>query len=153
MYEADTVRQIRDLIRPVLVAQNIDLIDLEFKGKPGNHILRIFVDMDGGIKLDQCAALSRAISDLLDTRDLIPGKYRLELSSPGLDRPLKTPRDFQRNLGRKVKINYSVEGDQVKTVAGTIARVDDHVVLFDENKNQIQVDIAKIVVAKVITTW
>lgn len=153
MHEADSIRQIRDLIRPILIAQNIDLIDLEFKGNPGNHILRIFVDMDGGIKLDRCATLSREISDLLDTKDLIPGKYRLELSSPGLDRPLKTPRDFQRNAGRKVKINYLVEGDEVKTITGTIAQVDEHVVLFDENKNQIKIEIAKIVVAKVIPAW
>jgi len=91
------------IITPIVVERfGLDFIDLELKGGRSNKVVRIVVDADGGVKLDTCAAISQAISDELDTSDLIPGRYRLEVSSPGVDRPLRTMRDFQRNLGRTV---------------------------------------------------
>ena len=122
--ELNKINQIRKLIVPILESQQIDLIDIELKGRSGSRVLRIFVDIDGGISLDQCVDLSRQISDLLDTRDLIAGWYRLEVSSPGLDRPLKTERDFTRNLGRKVRVIYT-DKDEQKTISGIIDQVDD----------------------------
>jgi len=114
--------------------------------------LRIFVDIDGGISLDQCVALSRQISDLLDTRDLIAGRYRLEVSSPGLDRPLKTARDFTRNSGRKVTISYT-ENDDEKTISGIIDQVDGSQLLIQQDNTRIGIEIAKIRVAKIISKW
>ncbi|MDZ7268281.1 MAG: ribosome maturation factor RimP [candidate division KSB1 bacterium] len=103
----DSLRErLLPLITPIVVERfGLDFIDLELKGGRSNKVVRIIVDADGGVKLDTCAALSQAISDELDAGDLVPGRYRLEVSSPGVDRPLRTLRDFQRNLGRTVRLH------------------------------------------------
>jgi ribosome maturation factor RimP len=150
--ELNKINQIRKLIVPILELQQIDLIDIELKGRSGSRVLRIFVDIDGGISLDQCVDLSRQISDLLDTRDLIAGWYRLEVSSPGLDRPLKTERDFTRNLGRKVRVIYT-DKDEEKTISGIIDQVDDSWLFVQHDSVRIAIDISKILVAKIIPKW
>ncbi|UCE05807.1 MAG: ribosome maturation factor RimP [bacterium] len=153
MRDSNSIKKIRDLILPILESQNIDLVDVEFKGKSGYLVLRIFVDIDGGITLNQCANLSQQISDLLDTKDLISGRYRLEVSSPGLDRPLKTARDFQRNLGRKAKVRYFTDKGEDNTISGTIEQVDDSKVFVKQNNHRLEIDICRISVAKIIPIW
>ena len=102
----------RDKIKPVVEEENLELVDLEFSGVGPTSVLRVYVDRSAGVTVDQCAHLSRKISDLLDMDDLIPGRYRLEVSSPGLDRPLVSGADFKRKIGKKVKVflKESVDG-------------------------------------------
>lgn len=150
--DQDRIKAISDLILPILDVQHVDLIDMELKGKSGSQVLRIFVDIDGGISLDQCINLSRQISDLLDTKDLIAGRYRLEVSSPGLDRPLKTAKDFSRNLGRRVEVIYKENGED-KTIAGAIKQVDNNQVLVQRNSDLIVIEINKILAAKIVPIW
>lgn len=102
----------RDKIKPVVEEENLELVDLEFSGVGPASVLRVYVDRSAGVTVDQCAHLSRKISDLLDMDDLIPGRYRLEVSSPGLDRPLVSGADFKRKIGKKVKVflKESVDG-------------------------------------------
>ena len=102
----------RDKIKPVVEEENLELVDLEFSGVGPASVLRVYVDRSAGVTVDQCAHLSRQISDLLDMDDLIPGRYRLEVSSPGLDRPLVSGADFKRKIGKKVKVflKESVDG-------------------------------------------
>ena len=150
--QQNKLNQIRKLVVPILELQQVDLIDIELKGRSGSQVLRIFVDIDGGISLDQCVALSRQISDLLDTRDLIAERYRLEVSSPGLDRPLKTVRDFTRNLGRKVSVIYTAKGEE-KTIPGIIDQVDDSRLFIKHDGARVAIDISNIVVAKIIPKW
>ncbi len=150
--ELNKIKQIRKLVVPILESQQIDLIDIELKGRSGSQVLRIFVDIDGGISLDKCVDLSRQISDLLDTRDLIAGRYRLEVSSPGVDRPLKTTRDFTRNLGRKIKVIYQDKAEQ-RTISGIIDQVDDSRLFIQHDSARIAIDISKILVAKIIPKW
>jgi len=119
MDNSEIVARIRALIEPLLDAEEIELVDIELKGKVGSQVLRIFVDVEGGIHLDRCESLSRDISTELDLEDILPGKYRLEVSSPGTDRPLKTMNDFKRNIGRRIYLtlndgNY-VDGIITKT--------------------------------------
>lgn len=97
--------------------------------------------------------LSREISDALDRRDILPGRYRLEVSSPGLDRPLKSMRDFQRNLGRQVKIKYLDEGGNSVTVIGQIEGVDDDAVVILEDDQQKKITMSKILLAKILPVW
>jgi len=153
MMESNKIKEIRDLILPILEFQNIDLVDIELKGRSGSQVLRIFVDIVGGIRLDQCVNLSQEISDLLDTKDLISGRYRLEVSSPGLDRPLKTEGDFKRNLGRKVKVKYLTDQGEDKIISGTIERVDNRIVIVQQNNHKIKISLSKISVAKIIPLW
>ena len=102
----------RDKIEPVVEEENLELVDMEFSGVGPTSVLRVYVDRSAGVTVDQCAHLSRKISDLLDMDDLIPGRYRLEVSSPGLDRPLVSGADFKRKIGKKVKVflKESVDG-------------------------------------------
>lgn len=147
------INEIKNLILPILASHQVDFIDLELKGRVGAQVLRVFVDTDGGITLDQCVILSREISDALDRRDILPSRYRLEVSSPGLDRPLKSPRDFQRNLGRQVKIKYLDEEGNSATVIGQIEEADDDLVVVLENDQQKNIKMSKILLAKILPVW
>lgn len=147
------INEIKNLILPILASHQVDFIDLELKGRVGAQVLRVFVDTDGGITLDQCVILSREISDALDRRDILPSRYRLEVSSPGLDRPLKSPRDFQRNLGRQVKIKYLDEEGNSATVIGQIEEAYDDLVVVLENDQQKNIKMSKILLAKILPVW
>ncbi len=96
--------QLADLITPVLDDLGLELVDLEYKREGRDLFLRIFIDKTGGVNLDDCAGLSREVSALLEVENIITDAYRLEVSSPGMDRPLKRPADFDRFIGERVKI-------------------------------------------------
>ncbi len=110
------------ILAPIAERFAVDLIDLELKGGKTNIVVRVIVDVMGGVLVDTCAAISRALADELDTKDIISGRYRLEVSSPGVDRPLRTMRDFQRNLGREILLRHR-QGDTVAEIEGTIHAV------------------------------
>ncbi|MGI6144196.1 MAG: ribosome maturation factor RimP [Peptococcia bacterium] len=90
------------LAEPVVVQNGMELVDVEFVKEGANHYLRLFIDKDGGVDLDDCEKISRIVSDLLDQEDPIDKAYFLEVSSPGLDRPLKKVKDFQKYEGHQV---------------------------------------------------
>ncbi|MGI9860365.1 ribosome maturation factor RimP [Moorella naiadis] len=95
---------IQDLVEPVLTPLGYELIDLQYGREGGRYILRLFIDRPEGIGLDDCEKASRAVGEILDREDPIPNSYYLEVSSPGLERPLKKEDDFKRFTGRRVKL-------------------------------------------------
>ena len=99
-----TPSRLQNLIGPYLEAERLELDDLEWRGRGGASVLRVVVDQDGGVALDRLAETSRRLSRLLDADADLPGPYRLEVTSPGLERPLRTPRHFQKSVGREVAI-------------------------------------------------
>ncbi|MGB2988330.1 MAG: ribosome maturation factor RimP [Candidatus Zixiibacteriota bacterium] len=111
---------LRDKIKPVVEEENLELVDMEFSGVGPASVLRVYVDRSTGVTVDQCAHLSRKIGDLLDMDDLIPGRYRLEVSSPGLDRPLVSGADFKRKIGKKVKVFFKESVDGKTELVGEI---------------------------------
>jgi ribosome maturation factor RimP len=144
--------QLSALIAPILQNFNADFIALELKGSKTNLVVRVIADQDGGISLPTCAAISRALSDQLDVADLIPGRYRLEVSSPGVDWPLKTARDFQRHLGREVSLRYR-DGEAVTTVEGTIQTVSDAEIVVAEKSRNVSIPLPQIEVGKLKLKW
>ena len=96
---------IEELVQPIIDTNNFELVDVEYVKEAGEYYLRIFVDKEGGISLNECEVVSRALSEILDVKDPIKDNYYLEVSSPGLDRPLKKDKDFVRYQGRDVEIN------------------------------------------------
>lgn len=125
------------IIAPVAERFAVELVDLELKGGKSNLVVRVFVDVAGGVLIDTCAAISRAIADEFDTKDVISRRYRLEVSSPGVDRPLRTMRDFQRNLGREVLVKYR-QGDASVEIEGTIHAVSEtEIELAGAEKNRV----------------
>lgn len=96
--------KVKALVTPILEGQKLELVEVEFKREGHIQYLRIFIDKPGGVSIDDCQHVSRECEILLDVEDLIRTQYVLEVSSPGLDRPLKTIQDYQRFQGRLVKI-------------------------------------------------
>jgi len=100
----EILEKVRQLAAPLAAQEGMELVDVEFGGGGGRQILRIYIDRQGGVSLEDCTSISRALSAALDVEDPLQGSYDLEVSSPGLDRPLRTPEHFQKYAGEKVRV-------------------------------------------------
>jgi ribosome maturation factor RimP len=113
----EVISRLEELILPLLESQGAELVELQYaRPKRGRGVLRLFVDLPGGgITLEEITRISRIVSALLDVHDVIPGSFTLEVSSPGLTRALKNPQDYQRFVGRLVRVTTRAtwEGRQV----------------------------------------
>jgi ribosome maturation factor RimP len=109
---------------PVLAERGYELIEIEFVAGPGGGTLRIYIDSPEGIDVDDCGDVSHVVSELLDADDPIPSAYSLEVSSPGLDRVLRTPAHFASFVDDRVKVELKVARDGRKRYTGTLSRVD-----------------------------
>ena len=108
------LQRIRTLIEPVIEMEKCDLVGLEFAFERGGLVLRIFIDKPGGVQVGDCARISRACSPELDVDDPIAGRYRLEVSSPGIDRPVERLQDFERFTGYRAKIKMGPDAPRKK---------------------------------------
>jgi len=104
MYRELLHQSVVDLVEPLLQTQGFELVELQLQQRKGQWLVRVFADAEGGISLEDCRRLSLEIGQMLDIEDLIAASYVLEVSSPGLDRPLRTARDFQRQRQRLVTV-------------------------------------------------
>jgi len=126
--------KIRELISPVFERMNIHLVDLELRRQVNSLVLSVYADTDSGISLKQITDLTREIEDILDLENPIPGKYRLDVSSPGVDRPLKEIWQFRKNINRKLQVDYQFEGGH-KEVIGELTGVNEKEITI-KNKNK-----------------
>lgn len=101
-------KEIWSLIEPVVSGLGYEVVDIEFRPHSSNGLLRVYIDQEKGIQLEDCEAVSRQLSAMLDVEDPIPGHFNLEVSSPGLDRPLRKAEDFERFIGEMVKIKMAM---------------------------------------------
>lgn len=101
-------KKVTDLIEPIIDGMCFELVDVEYVSNQGRWILRIYIDKAGGVTIDDCARVSREIEDLIDVKEIIEHEYVLEVSSPGLNRPLKKEKDFIRALDKKIKVRMAV---------------------------------------------
>ena len=99
-----TEAMIEELVLPITNENNIEIVDVVYVKEAGEYYLRLFIDKDGGVSLNDCEVVTRAINPILDEKDPIKENYFLEVSSPGLDRPLKKEKDFVRYAGRDVEV-------------------------------------------------
>jgi len=132
-HKEDTCTIVKNIALPILDSMGFELVDIEFVKVGRNAVLRLFIDKDGGITLDDCADLSRELSMILDVEDVLPCNYSLEVSSPGLDRPLKKLSDYERFAGRLIKVRtYEPQpddkGNRRKTFLGKLDGLIDGVV-------------------------
>ncbi len=102
--EQNIISNIKELLEPILYENNLELFDIEFKASTHKGVLRIFIDKEDGVNIDDCTHVSRELSTLLDVHEIVPGSYTLEVSSPGLTRSLRKPSDYLRFKGKTVKI-------------------------------------------------
>jgi ribosome maturation factor RimP len=113
---------IADLLRPALNQVGVELLDVQWKGKGRASILRLVVDRPGGVDLGDCERASLTASAVLDAYDPVAGSYSLEVSSPGAERPLRTPPEWRSAVGRRVNVRYKV-GDSERIVEGRLLAV------------------------------
>lgn len=129
-----------DLVMPIVEKENFELVDVEFKKEGPHRYLRVFIDKDGGITLDDCQKVSEALSEKLDELDPIEENYFLEVSSPGLDRPLKKDADFQRFKGELVEVKLYEPMNGQKLIEGElVGLVEDQIHLNVKNVGLIEI--------------
>ena len=116
------------LLMPIIEANHFELVDVEYVKEAGTWYLRAYVDKEGGITIDDCETVSRAFSVLLDQEDFIDDAYILEVSSPGLGRPLKKEKDYIRGMGKEVEIRTYKALEGSKEFYGTLCAYDDKTV-------------------------
>lgn len=127
MENAEIIRMMWRELEPLLAEQGYELVEVEFGGGPGNRaVLRIFLDKpQGGITLDDCTAASQLLSAFLDAGDWISERYTLEVSSPGIDRPLRKPQDFERFAGETVRLTTHAPVLGRKRFSGVLRGLED----------------------------
>lgn len=150
---AQVTERVEALVEPILVDLGYELVDLEYQREERGWVLRFYLDREGGITLDECAAASREISSILDVEEVVDTVYFLEVSSPGIERPVKKASDFERFSGRLAKIKTVVaidpegKGRKAKTFIGTLAGFEAGQVLLvlkGANSAQVGIDLDQI---------
>ena len=134
-YESRT----EELLEPIVSEAGFELVDVEYVKEAGTWYLRAYIDKPGGITVDDCEAVSRRFSDILDEKDYIEDSYIFEVSSPGLGRPLKKEKDFQRSLGEDVEIRTYRPIDGQKEFEGALKAFDKNTVTiaYEDDAEQI----------------
>lgn len=130
------IEKVEEFASTLLPSMGLELVEVQFRREGHGWVLRIFIDSEGGITVDHCADVSREVSDHLDVEDLIEHPYHLEVSSPGLERPLKQVSDYERFIGRKAKVKLREELEGQKVYVGEILQVNEDSVLLQVDKNK-----------------
>ena len=125
-------KKAEELLLPIVEEQGFELVDVEYVREAGNWYLRGYIDKPGGITVNDCEAVSRVFSDRLDEKDFIEDSYIMEISSPGLDRPLKKEKDFARSMGKMVEIRTYRPIDKQKEFCGVLTAYDSNSVTIEE---------------------
>jgi ribosome maturation factor RimP len=129
---ADVVSErVRALAEPILADEGLELVDVEFRREAQGWVLRLYMDRAGGVTLDDCQKVSEQLGDHLDVEDLIDYPYSLEVSSPGLDRPLTRDDDFRRFAGKAVQFTTREAVEGLRNFRGCLAGLADGAVLLD----------------------
>ena len=124
MEKKDYESKTETLIQPLIDANHFELVDVEWVKEGANWYLRVFIDKEGGITVDDCELVSRAFEEILDKEDYISENYIFEVSSPGLDRPLKKEKDFARSIGKDVEIKLYKALNKEKEFVGVLTAYD-----------------------------
>ena len=127
------------LLEPILEANHFELVDVEYVKEGGSWYLRAYIDKPGGITVDDCEIVNRALGDLLDEHDFIEESYIMEISSPGLGRPLKKERDFARSLGEEVEIRTYRMVNKQKEFRGILKAYDKDTVTIETEEEEEQI--------------
>ena len=149
MKKVEVEKLVETLINPILQNEKFELIDIEFTKEGPHRYLRVFIDKIGGITLDDCQKVSEQLSEKLDEEDPIEENYFLEISSPGLDRPLKKTKDFERFKGENIEVRLYQPMDNKKVFEGELVGSDNNVITIKtDNKNLVEIPREKIAITK-----
>ena len=141
MAQANVVEQVTEIAERLASSLGMELVEVEYKREGRAMVLRVYLDREGGVTLDDCSAVSRELSEILDVEDIVPGHYTLEVSSPGLNRPLKKADDYERYTGRLVRVKTfellpDDAGNPRKTFTGELLGLDNGIVRLKLTEGQ-----------------
>lgn len=137
------------VVRPIVEANGVELVDVEYKKVFGTPTLTVYIDKPGGVSLDDCERVHMAIDAPLDELDPTQGQpYNLNVSSPGLDRPLKTARDFERKIGEKIEVSLYAPVDGEKKFLAVLSAVRGEEITLDDNGKTVTLQLKQIAAAK-----
>lgn len=135
----DVEERISGVAGPVIESMGMELVDVEYRREPGGWVLRLYIDREGGVTLDDCGNVSKEVGAVLEIEEMIEHSYNLEVSSPGLTRPLKKPGDFERFKGRFVKIKCYSAVNGRKTLTGISRGIDGEDVVVDLDGEEVRI--------------
>jgi len=141
---------LRQILEPVITTMGYELIGVEFHPHRGSALLRLYIDREGGVEVDDCQRVSHQVSGVLDVEDPIPGHYRLEVSSPGLDRPLFETRDFLRFVGHPVRVQLAMPLNGRRKFTGRLVGLRDDKVVLEHEGQELAFPLTAIETARLI---
>jgi len=141
-----TVMRVWELASPLVNREGMEIVDIEFRyeGSRGGKVLRLYLDKDGGPNVDDLSRVSRLMSELLDAQDVVPGAYTLEVSSPGINRPLKRPEHFARFVGKRIRVRTRDSINGRKSFLGTLQEVLENQITLRQDGAQYEIPFALI---------
>ncbi|MFA4874010.1 MAG: ribosome maturation factor RimP [bacterium] len=138
----EILAKVEGLVAPVLANLGYDLIEREIVFDSGRWVLRLFIDREGGVTIDDCVRASHSIEDLVAVEDVVPVRYDLEVSSPGIFRPLRRPADFEKYAGMRVRVRTAEPIDGRSNFKGILERVEGGAItiIIDGDRYQVPID-------------
>ena len=143
---------INNVINEILKEKNFFLIDLIYRGNPKQRIIELYVDSEKNVTAEDLAELNRLINSQIEGKNLIESQYRLDVSSPGTDKPMKFLGQFPKHINRKFEVSY-ISNDETKTLSGKLIKVEGDTLVFLSNQNEISINFINIKKAKVLVSF
>jgi len=145
--------KIKALLLSVLDQHQAFLIDVVVRNERGGKLIQVFVDTDIGVTIEQCAEISRELATEIERKNVMETSYRLEISSPGIDKPLTMLRQYRKNIGRRFTVTYQKLGAKV-TIIGSLSSVVDDVLTFSPDKGEaVSIQFSEILESKEELPW
>ncbi|MGB9628274.1 MAG: ribosome maturation factor RimP [Thermodesulfobacteriota bacterium] len=138
------IQRVKGIVSPILLNEGMELVDIEYRRESRGWVLRLFIDKEGGVTLENCAHISEELGRTLDVEDFIPNPYILEVSSPGLDRPLKKEKDFIKYLQHRIKVKTFDPIEQRRNFRGKLLRVTEGRIELDLEDRIIQIPLSNV---------
>jgi ribosome maturation factor RimP len=153
MEDESSVAQVRAVALPILEAHGMDVVELTCRPQGGQAQIRLLVDRPGGVTLAQCAQVNRLLNQALEHVPLLSGGFTLEVSSPGADRPLAQPRDFERALGEELRVEFRQPAGAPRAVQGILLAVQGDAIVVKNDDGIVTVPLADLCWAKKALRW
>lgn len=144
----DYENKAEEIVMPLITENNFELVDVEYVKEGSNWYLRFYIDKEGGITVEDCELVSRALSEKLDVKDFIQDAYILEVSSPGLGRPLKKPKDFERSIGKEVEVKLYKAINRQKEFEGTLKKYNENEIVISVDNEELTFNIKDIALVR-----
>jgi ribosome maturation factor RimP len=141
------------LVAPVVEAAGLELVEVTFRRETGRKVLRVVVDREGGVDIDTISAAAEKVSRRLDLEGFEPGPYALEVSSPGIERPLRRPVDFRRRVGDRVKVRTTTPIEGARNHAGALVSADAEAIVIATDGGELRVPYEQVASARTVADW